>query len=87
MVASAEVALPVAAAPTQGNGFALLNVRLPAGAGVSFGMHPSPAPITLRADASMPLTVCHDLNPEQGGTALPATNGETRRARLSFSAP
>lgn len=62
--------LPVAQWPTLGTSFSLQHVPLAAGDGVSMGMHPSPAPITLRATATTPLAVCHDLDPNRGGTGL-----------------
>ena len=55
-------ALPTAAHPTPGVTVALDNLPLAAGDGVSIGLHPTEAPITFRATASMPLTVCPDGN-------------------------
>ena len=60
--------LALAQGPTPGTSFSLRRVPLAAGDGVSFGMHPSAAVITLRTTASMPLAVCQDLDPERGGT-------------------
>ena len=53
--------------PTPGTSLSLQQMPLAAGDGVSIGMHPSAAPITLRATASMPLAVCSDLDPDHGG--------------------
>jgi hypothetical protein len=41
-------------------------VPLAAGQGISIGLHPSEDPIRLRANASMPLTVCPDGNSDIG---------------------
>jgi hypothetical protein len=62
--------LAPASGPTPGTAFSLDNVALATGEGISFVMHPTEAAITLRANASMPLEVCPDLDPSSGGSGL-----------------
>ena len=64
--AGSAKALPLAAHPTPGVNVSLDNLKLATGEGVSIGLHPTEAPITLRATSSMALSICPDDDSDIG---------------------